>query len=338
MTTISDSTSLRSPSKELGENASETVRNANRLVAHTIRSLRIPHISQRNRESAKSELETYFQKLGEEFYLIIYSVPGPIPFSFQISLTEVACNIWEEMYCLFSNGRAKKLFSVQTEDYSGVLFEESAGFLRFYLLHLPNVLYHSNHQAFAESIVGYVKKFVEPELRERQKLEAIDSKINLIEDNDIRSLIRKFPGAELHFLNLLDVVDRSFGEYRRNTVRNRRAWLTPAKLRGELANEYDDLRALYTQAKQALKTLEKEHLQAHRNAIVYRIFEPECKVLLDREFPTLTEASVIRSSEPSKLAYAHLARLYDAGEDYIVKKVVASRKLRRNEKSMDKNF
>lgn len=66
---------------------------AGRIVEEVIRYANLRDVSERLIADTSLITESYIQRLNGDIYLVIFSNPGPVAYSFQTSLIEATCNI-----------------------------------------------------------------------------------------------------------------------------------------------------------------------------------------------------------------------------------------------------
>lgn len=283
-------------------------------------------LSQRTPERAKNATEMYFQILNGEIFLFLFSCPGLVKYSVQISLFHGCYNIVAEIDRILNDENAEYLFELLSFDREEVLLQEAYGAARAYVTHLPFVVFHSHHQAFSEAIVGYVQRIIGPIMREEWDNKEIRQSLRLIDGNSLRSLMKNFRNTDLPFLRVLDNVDRSFSKYRKESVAGRDVWLTTELRNGGLADEYDRLRPQYARAKSEVKTQKKAYLKVRKNIDKWPV---EREQFLDEQFPDLTQTSEIENESPANLTYTQLAKRYGKSSSYMVKMIGEARKMKR---------
>lgn len=276
----------------------------------------------------------YYELSGNEIVLTIQSVDYYMKYIHRTPLIGIAWHIVSELESLFSDEKARRLLVVETKEVDEVIIEEATELLRNFILHLPTVLFHNNFQTLKESTINYIKKFVEPRLKEHWQDQKEGSNFSLLSElGTLKDIERLFPNTELHLINTLEWTDDEFLNYRKAALSDKKVLLRP-EIKRNLPSEYDDLRQKYSTTKKQYKTKKKAFFEVNKSASIdewNKFWEDYC----EKECDELYFANEVNNSIPSELAYRQLGEYFSYSWEYMQKMVTKERKKLKEEKNTD---
>jgi hypothetical protein len=278
----------------------------------------------------------YYELDEREIMLRIHSIIQPMQFHHTTPLISITWSVVSELEKLFSDEQARKVFVVEEEEVEETVILEATDLILRFINYLPMVLYHNQHQALKESTIDYIRKFVEPRLKEDWKNQKKSSNFSILNDSgNLKDIIKLFPDTELLLLNTLELTDDEFSTYRKVALSDRKGWLKNPVVRRNLPSEYDLLRQNYSDAKKQHGIEKKAYFELNRGASMDD-WDKYWAEFCETEHPGIFFANDVFGETPSRLAYQQLGDSFSYSPEYMQKIVTIERKRLENEKSTDK--
>jgi hypothetical protein len=245
-----------------------------------------------------------------------------------VSLKEVVFSIIHEVRALLTDAKAREIFEAEIEETEETIEDVASRFCETYLEYAPVVNYQSSFQTFKELIINYFKKKIEFDIKNAYEADGEGEKIQTVDfvpNNNLKDLIKRLPHLDLIMFRLVEQVEDEFSVVRKNAFRNRQAWLN-RDARTQLPDFYEGLKERYKKAKKHYKTEYKAYFQINKRNSIEQ-WELHWKDVFFSEFHGLMPNRDLDSLEPSKLAYAQIAKMYDYNSEYIPKLIREQKKL-----------
>lgn len=262
----------------------------------------------------------YYQEIEPDIILCIELKPL---FTTGYIRTSIVGFVWNALYdldLLHSNSEAREILDLDDESKDEIIHRRALDLTKHYILYLPTVFFHAFHQTAKETIISYIKKMVEVEMRDFWQEQGFPDKFTLIQNDSLEKIINLFPTNQVSFSLNLETIDQEYSAYRKAAFKNRNVWLEQNF--DNLPQEYEELRQLY-------KTAQKEHkaeLEAFSriNRGNLKRWETHWEEFFTIQFPILIDKNV-DLEQASFLAYKQMAEKYDFSVEYISKLIKNSR-------------
>lgn len=296
---------------------------AQRISNEVIEATGIPQGPATDKFPAGRRWRLFYANVNGNIVVSIELRPQGVGVLVHAGLTFTVLRMLQDLELLLDDGAARELFKITNdEELENSLFNRMMGLSISYISHLPTVLYHAFTLATTEAIIGDIKKVVEP-IYKYEDEEADARNLDLLPNNELGDILRRFPNVDLQLLKELDSADREFVDYRKAARSGRKVWLTP-EIFENLGQMFEEFRIGYAAVKKDYLKLRDAYALVHKNKSLdgWGDHWAEYVETTHREY-IFSPNDIERT--PSELAYRHLGRLYDYNEKTIERKVVESR-------------
>ena len=232
------------------------------------------------------------------------------------SLSTIVLGILDEIILLLSSPKLRTYLNVKDSDLKKLAFQKTLHLTTIYISYLPIVIHHSFIQTLKETIIGDLKKFVEPELREYWNELGLPQTFTFCAENNLAKLINFIPKDEPSLLRRIEIQDRDYSKFRSLMIGGRKAFFTKEAL-AALPETYKNLQNQYKKAKHEYKVKKAAYFALHRRAGL-EDWKNFWKEYFDEEFTELF-INDVEFDTPSELAQKQLADVYGFSRTYIVK-------------------
>lgn len=311
-------------SEETEEILSEKLALAMQIAKEAVSELEIPEFSYDDERLLSLRWMVFYKEEGNDITLSIQLNSLSVGTMFQTSLGLIVFHILSELNRLFASKKAMKLLGVEESERGLTIYDKTLSLTKLYINYLPLVIFHSFHQALSETIISYIKKSLEYDLREHWEELDLPKNFSLVPDNNFSKILELFPDTNLPVLQTLDEVNEEFSAYRKSAFSNRKA-LFNQEVFSQLPVLYKELRLLYKEAKKEYVT-EKEAFDRVSRRRGGDNWETYWEEVCEEKFPSLFFTSEIQFYPASQLAYRQLADLYGFDEEYMQKLVRNAKK------------
>lgn len=260
--------------------------------------------------------QKYYKIIEKEVVYVIKATTGFSEFKFETELISITWKILDDLSNLFDDKNAVKLLYIKEEE-GADLTDEAVNILQAFINYLPLVLFQGYHQVFKESIADYIKKYLEPRLRDNWNNEGFEKTYTLLPEKNLKNLLNLFPNSNLQLIELIEIVDDEFTRYRNAAFSDRKVWLTTEKF-PLLLKDYEKLRVEYGKAKKIYSKKRKAYFEINRRSSPDD-WDNYWKEYTAKEFPELSKTNEIRDYNASQLAYWQLAERFDYTWEYMEK-------------------
>lgn len=290
----------------------------NAIAKKVIRDLGIPIIeseSELEPDEIGEAYQTVCRRVGNEIVVIV-NVDGPITRAVvKFCLLDLVSATLNDVESFLENSEVQRLLSIENDKCIRVAKRVTYSIIAQYLFHGPLVFYHSFIEVIAETLIGLSTKYFDKRLKGLGRGDQMELTIDLFPNRDLREIVENFP--DVRFGPLLDVdhIHRLLSKHRRDSLRNRTAWLDDHE-RSALKEKYATLRRRYQETKKIYNGRLSNFLKISRRS--YKSdFDLIWKRSCFREFPDLFYADKVSDHAPMELAHRQLGLFYGLAEESI---------------------
>lgn len=296
-------------SSDESEKQKDQRRTALRIVKEALIRANIPQMPP-NDDFTDQRWRVSYKEENQDFVLIVQLNTVFSKAIFHTPLSLVAWNIMNEVELLLANPAAMEKLGVDESERESVIFDESVALTADYIRHLPIVLFHSLHQTLEESMISYIKKLVDYNLREWLDQQGTpQKKFTLLPNNKLKDITKLSPNTESHLINFLDEINKEFSIYRKGALSDRKVWLNNPQSLSKLPSDYEQLRLKYRKVKNEYKTQRNAFYTMHRRA-TENDWANYWQEFCEENFPDLLQTDKVMSYSASELAYRQLAESF----------------------------
>lgn len=313
------------PSKEEIETFTRQKALAIKIAKEALKRANIPVDSPAEYQGTNLRWNSFYQETDGNIVLSVELNPLTTRAIIHSALGQPVLEMLRDLENLLSDSEAIQFFDVSEEERDEVIFERLVGMTISYISYLPIVLYHSFYQATGEAIINHIKKIVEPLYRMEADSKSGAMPLNIIPNNSLMDIVKRFPKVDFALLNYLEIIDKEFTEHRKAVRLNRQVFLTPDR-NENLYLEYDDLRIKFKEIKKEFKLRRPAYFMTHPTK-GDADWDQHWEAYLEEAFPSLTFSQNDKERTPSELAYRYLASQFDYHPDTMERKVFESRSI-----------
>lgn len=300
--------------KLLNENKSEEIKNLTFKIARkAIRDLNVPEFDLERSEFTQNNAEVFYSEIEMDINLCIELKLSFTTGYLQTSLIGFVFNIVYELELLYASPKAKEILELDDKNKNEVIYQKAVDLTKQYIAHLPTVIFHAFHQTAKETIVSYLKKMVEHDLRESWEMQGLPANFSLTPHNNLNKIVELYSEGQFGFCQRLEMIDEEYTAYRETAYKDRKVWLNTQNF-ANLPNEYESLRLLFKEAKKEHKIHFDAYKIIHRNTSNW---ESHWQEVFYTKFPALLLTEEFQFENASYLAYQQLSDKYDFSAEYL---------------------
>lgn len=293
-----------------------------KIASDAIRELNVPEFNLERSEFTQNKSGVFYTEREMDIDLCIEFRLTFTTGYLQTSLIGFVFNIIDELELLYESPKAKEILELDDNDKNEVIYQKALDLTKQYIAHLPNVIFHSFHQTAKETIVNYLKKMVEHDLRESRKIQGLPDNFSLTPNNNLEEIVKLYPEGQFGFCERLEMIDKEYTTYRKTAYKDRKVWLKNQNPEN-LPKEYEALRLLFNQAKKEYKIQFDAYNVINSNISNW---ESYWEKVFNEKFPSLMLTEDFQFEDASYLAYQQLSDKYDHNAEYLKRLVRNSKK------------